>query len=112
AVQAGLPFTCVIANNGGWGNEIHTQKRMVGRLINAHFGDVHYDKVAEGYGAAGFRTETVEQLAPTLDRAFAVTDRPAVVDVRISETGGFDPLQTTLIYHDVEESRVKHFGAT
>ncbi len=110
AALAGLPFLCVISNNGGWGNEIHSQPRQVGRTINAHFGDVHYDKVAEGFGAAGFRVETVKELDPTLDKAFALTDRPVVVDVVTEDSGGLDPRTSTLQYHDVEVTRARHFG--
>ena len=109
AAQADLPFVTVIANNGGWGNEIHTQRRMVGRLINANFGDVRYDKIAEGYGAAGFRVESLDELGPTLDRALAVTGRPAVVDVRVDDTEPFDRAQSTIVYHDIEGTRTKHF---
>ena len=110
ATQAGLPFLCVISNNGGWGNEIHSQPHQVGRTINTHFGDVRYNKVAEGFGAAGFRVETVADLEPTLDKALAITDRPVVMDVVTQDSGGLDPRTSTLQYHDVENTRAKHFG--
>ena len=110
AAKAGLPFVCIISNNGGWGNEIHSQPRQVGRTINAHFGDVHYDKVAEGFGAASFRVETVDELESTLDKAFAIHDRPVVVDVVTEDSGGLDPLTSTLHYHDVEVTRASHFN--
>lgn len=109
AAQAGLPFLCVISNNGGWGNEIHSQPRQVGRTINAHFGDVHYDTVAAGFGAVGYRVEAVADLAPTLDKAFSIVDRPVVVDVITADEGG-DPRTMTLHYHDVEQTRAQHFG--
>ena len=110
ATKGDLPFLCIISNNGGWGNEIHSQPREVGRTINAHFGDVRYDKVAEGFGAVGFRVESVEELEPILDEAFSITDRPVVVDVITKDEGGFDPLTNTLHYHDVEETRAHHFS--
>jgi acetolactate synthase-1/2/3 large subunit len=110
SVQAGLPFATVIANNAGWGNELATQERMVGRLINASFGHVRYDKIAEGYGAAGFRVETAADLGPALDRAYAIHDRASVVDVIVDDQAPFDRSQMTIAYHDIEDTRARHFG--
>ncbi|MBM3515262.1 MAG: thiamine pyrophosphate-binding protein, partial [Alphaproteobacteria bacterium] len=110
AVQSGLNFATVIANNGGWGNELATQRHMVGRLVNATFGAVRYDQVAEGFGAAGFRVEQLSELGPTLDRAYAIKDRPAVVDVVVDDTAPFDRSQMTIVYHDIAQTRGKHFS--
>jgi acetolactate synthase-1/2/3 large subunit len=110
AAKAGLPFLCVISNNGGWGNEIYVQPRQVGRTINAHFGEVRYDKVAEGFGAAGLRVEALADLGPVMDKAFAISDQPVVVDVVTDDSGALDPITSTLHYHDVEDTRTKHFG--
>lgn len=110
SVQAGLPFATVVANNGGWGNELATQERMVGRLVNAGFGDVRYDKIAEGFGAAGFRVETLAELGPALDRAYATKDRSSVVDVLVDDRVPFDRSQMTIVYHDIEQTRVRHFA--
>lgn len=110
AAQAGLPFLCVISNNGGWGNEMHTQPRQVGRTINAHFGAVRYDTVAEGFGAAGFKVEDVSELDGTLDKAFNINDKPVVIDVITDDSRGLDPRTSTLLYHDVEQTRAAHFN--
>jgi len=110
ATQAGLPFICVISNNGGWGNEIHTQPRQVGRTINAHFGEVRYDVVAQGFGATGFRAETVSELDDALDKSFDINDKVVVIDVVVKEISGLDPRTSTILYHDVEQTRATHFG--
>ncbi len=110
ATQAGLPFICVISNNGGWGNEIHTQPRQVGRTINAHFGEVRYDVVAQGFGATGFRAETVSELDDALDKSFDINDKVVVIDVVVKESSGLDPRTSTILYHDVEQTRATHFG--
>jgi acetolactate synthase I/II/III large subunit len=110
ATQAGLPFICVISNNGGWGNEIHTQPRQVGRTINAHFGEVRYDVVAQGFGATGFRAETVSELDDALDKSFDINDKVVVIDVVVKESSGLDPRTITILYHDVEQTRATHFG--
>ncbi len=111
AVQAGLPFVCVISNNGGWGNEIHSQPRQIGRTINAHFGEVRYDTVARGFGAEGLRIEDPKQLGSELDKAMKINEKVIVVDVIVDDTGGLDPRASTLMYHDVEATRATHFGA-
>ncbi|MSO64925.1 MAG: thiamine pyrophosphate-binding protein [Alphaproteobacteria bacterium] len=112
AVQAGFaPFVTVIANNGVWGNEYHTQQRLVGRHINAHFGkDVRYDVIARGYGCHAERVDQPTDLRPALRRAFAA-GRPAVLDVVAPEPDMRDPALATIIYSDVEETRKKHFAA-
>ncbi|NKB45713.1 MAG: hypothetical protein GKS03_15690, partial [Alphaproteobacteria bacterium] len=110
ATKADLPFLCVISNNGGWGNEIHTQPHQVGRTINAHFADTRYDTVAQGFGAEGFRVETVDGLDSTLDKAFKINDKTVVVDVIVQDSGGLDPRTSTLLYHDVEQTRAAHFS--
>jgi acetolactate synthase-1/2/3 large subunit len=52
------------------------------QLPNAgvNLSDVNFASVAQGYGCAGFRVETLEELMPALAAALA-EDRPAVVDV-------------------------------
>ena len=110
AAKAHLPFLCVISNNGGWGNEIHTQPHQVSRTINAHFADTRYDTVAQGFGAEGFRVEAVGDLDEILDKAFKIKDKAVVVDVIVEDSGGLDPRTSTLMYHDVEQTRAKHFG--
>ncbi|MDE0801535.1 MAG: thiamine pyrophosphate-binding protein [Rhodospirillaceae bacterium] len=110
ATQAGLPFLCVISNNGGWGNEIHSQPHQVGRTINAHFGEVRYDVVAKGFGALGFRAETVSQLGEILNKSFKINDQTIVIDVIVKESSGLDPRTSTILYHDVEQTRATHFS--
>lgn len=110
AAQAGLPFLCVISNNGGWGNEILSQPRQIGRTINAHFGAVRYDKVAEGFGAVGLHVQSVSELEETLDKAFNISDKPVVIDVITKEPENIDPRTSTLLYHDVEQTRASHFN--
>ncbi|MFA5035029.1 MAG: biosynthetic-type acetolactate synthase large subunit [Candidatus Margulisiibacteriota bacterium] len=37
-------------------------------------------KVAEAYGAAGFRVTKEEEIRPTIEKAFAINDRPVLID--------------------------------
>jgi len=109
AAQAGFSLVCVIANNGGWGNEFHSQPRQIGRTINADFGRVCYDYIAKGYGCAGERVDDPSELGPAIDRAIAIKGKPAVVDVIVHDSG-FTSEQSTLMYYDVEKTRGKHFA--
>jgi len=51
----------------------------------------NFVKLAEAYGAAGFRVEKGKDLAPTLNAAFA-TPGPVVVDVVIPQSEGVFPM--------------------
>ena len=46
---------------------------------------LNYPAVAEGYGAAGYRVETVDQLQALLPQLLALQDRPALIEVKIPE---------------------------
>ena len=114
AVLAGLNhFVTVIANNAVWGNEHHSQPRQIGRTINAGFGDVRYDLIAQGYGCHGERIEAPADLGPALDRAFARKDKPTVLDVICPEPESAMANRdlATIIYSDVEETRKAHWAA-
>jgi len=113
AALAGLNrFVTVIANNGVWGNEHHAQPHQIGRTINAGFGDVRYDLIAQGYGCHGERIDKPADLGPALQRAFAREDRPTVLDVVCPEPES--PMGNrnlaTIIYSDVEETRKTHWA--
>ena len=113
AVLAGLnKFVTVIANNGVWGNEHHAQPRQIGRTINASFGEVRYDKIAEGFGCHGARVTAPGDLGPALKDAFARTDKPTVLDVICPEPESAmgNPKLATIIYSDVEETRKAHWA--
>lgn len=114
AVLAGLNrFVTVIANNAAWGNEHHAQPRQIGRTINAGFGDVRYDLIAQGYGCAAERIDTPADLGLALQRAFERADRPTVLDVICPEpeSAMANRNLATIIYSDVEETRKAHWAA-
>ena len=46
---------------------------------------LNYPALAEGYGAAGYRVETVDQLQALLPQLLALQDRPALIEVKIPE---------------------------
>ena len=50
-----------------------------------------FAKLAEVYGAAGIRIDSREQLADGIAKALAITDRPAVIHVKVGKTDNVYP---------------------
>jgi len=83
AVQYGINTVCIVMNNGCWGAEKAYQRDFFGeRYIGADVPNPPYDKLAELWGAAGFRVERAADLAKTVQQAVRC-GRPAIVDVQI-----------------------------
>jgi len=83
AVTENINSICVVMNNGCWGAEKAYQRDFFGeRYIGADVPNPPYDKLAELWGAAGFRADSAEQLEGALHEALAC-GRPAIVDVRV-----------------------------
>ncbi len=83
AVANGINTVCVVMNNGCWGAEKAYQRDFFGgRYIGADVPNPPYDRLAELYGARGFRVERVEEIAPAVDAAVRC-GKPAVVDVQV-----------------------------
>jgi acetolactate synthase I/II/III large subunit len=87
AVNHKLPVKICVLNNSFLG-----MVRQWQELIYEH----HYShtnlcnnpdlvKVAEAYGAAGLRATKPEEVVPTLEKAFAINDRPVLIDFVIAK---------------------------
>jgi thiamine pyrophosphate-dependent acetolactate synthase large subunit-like protein len=83
AVAHRINTVCVVMNNGCWGAEKAYQRDFFGgRYIGADVPNPRYDKVAELFGAAGFRVEKPGEAEDAI-RAALACNRPAIVDVMI-----------------------------
>jgi acetolactate synthase-1/2/3 large subunit len=84
AVKHKTPFVAVVANDCGWGIVISSQLESRGdkSTIASRFSDIRYDKVAEGFGARGFRVENLERLTGVIKEGFSA-DVPTIIDVPI-----------------------------
>ena len=83
AVDHGIDTVTVVMNNRCWGAEKAYQRDFFGgRYIGANVSSPPFDKIAELYGAAGFRVESLDQVGDALHAALAA-DRPAVVDIQV-----------------------------
>ncbi|WP_205738385.1 thiamine pyrophosphate-binding protein [Billgrantia endophytica] len=83
AVEHGINTVTVVMNNQCWGAEKAYQRDFFGeRYIGANLQNPPYDKLAELYGARGFRVDQPGDLRKTLEAALAC-GKPAVVDVQV-----------------------------
>ncbi len=93
AVQYKVPVKVVIMNNYYLGMVRQWQEKFYdGRYSHSYMEAMpNFVKLAEAYGAAGFRVEKAKDLSKTLKEAFA-TPGPAMVDVVIPQSEGVFPM--------------------
>ena len=83
AVDHNINTVTVVLNNRCWGAEKAYQRDFFnGRYIGADVSSPPFDKLAELYGAKGFRADKLADVAGAVAAALAC-DAPAVVDVSI-----------------------------
>ncbi|MEM7221581.1 MAG: thiamine pyrophosphate-binding protein [Pseudomonadota bacterium] len=86
AVDNGINTVTLVMNNQCWGAEKAYQRDFFGeRYIGADISSPPFDKVAELYGAAGFRVERCAELGDVVQAALAC-GKPAVVDIAVDPT--------------------------
>jgi acetolactate synthase-1/2/3 large subunit len=73
AVRFGLPMTCVIGNDGGWGQIRNPQLSFWGaeRAVGISLRTTRYDLMVEALGGRGVLVENPDELGPALARALA-----------------------------------------
>ncbi len=83
AVDHNINTVTVVMNNKCWGAEKAYQRDFFnGRYIGADISSPSFDKLAELYGAKGYKAETLSEVAPAIEAAL-VCGKPAVIDVSI-----------------------------
>ena len=83
AVDHGINTVTVVMNNRCWGAEKAYQRDFFGeRYIGADISSPPFDKLAELYGARGYKAETLDQMAQAIEDALGC-GKPAVVDVSV-----------------------------
>lgn len=89
AVENGINTVCIVMNNGCWGAEKAYQRDFFGqRYIGADVTNPPFDKLAELWGAKGFKVNHAAELAEVVTAAIEC-GRPAVVDVRVDPAALF-----------------------
>lgn len=83
AVGHELNTVAIVMNNHCWGAEKAYQRDFFGeRYIGADVPNPPYDKVAELFGAKGFRVERAQDIEAAVSAAM-VCGKPAVVDIQV-----------------------------
>jgi thiamine pyrophosphate-dependent acetolactate synthase large subunit-like protein len=83
AVNYGINTITIVMNNQSWGAEKAYQKDFFGkRYIGSDISSPPFDKVAELYGAKGFKVERASEIGEAVEAALKC-DKPSVVDIAI-----------------------------
>ncbi len=83
AVDHGINTVTLVMNNQCWGAEKAYQRDFFGeRYIGANVSSPPYDKLAELYGAAGYKVERLEEVGEAVQAALDC-GKPAVVDIAV-----------------------------
>jgi acetolactate synthase-1/2/3 large subunit len=71
AVRHGLPVVMIVGNDGGWGLERELQGATAGSTVACELRRTQYDQVLRGFGGDGETIDTLDQVRPAVERAFA-----------------------------------------
>ncbi len=101
AVEYGINTTTIVMNNKSWGAEKAYQKDFFGkRYLGADITSPSFDKVAELYGAKGFKVKKISEICEAV-RAAIKSNKPSVIDVDV------DPKALYSFRRDSFKHRVK-----
>jgi len=83
AVEYGINTITIVMNNKSWGAEKAYQKDFYGkRYFGADIASPPFDKVAELYGARGFKVKRVSEINQAVREALKI-NKPVVIDVDV-----------------------------
>jgi acetolactate synthase-1/2/3 large subunit len=82
AVRLKLPTVHLVWRDGSYNLVGLLALREYGREVGTHFGPTDFVKLAESFGAAGFRVGDSDEFRPTLERALALRS-PAVIEIPV-----------------------------
>ncbi|MGC6517056.1 MAG: thiamine pyrophosphate-binding protein [Candidatus Puniceispirillaceae bacterium] len=83
AVDHGINTVTIVMNNQCWGAEKAYQRDFFGeRYIGANISSPPFDKLAELYGAVGYRATSLSQVSEAVSAALG-QDKPCVIDVSV-----------------------------
>ncbi len=86
-----LPVKVAIINNGYLGMVRQWQDKMWNRAPHAKMTSPDYVKLAEAYGCAGFVVTHPDEVDDVIQKAYAITDRPVLIDFRVHEKSDVYP---------------------
>jgi acetolactate synthase-1/2/3 large subunit len=90
AVQHGIGVIAIVFNNNQYGNVQQMQRALYdGRVIASDLRNPDFPRLAEAFGATGYRAETPARVAEALRDALTV-EGPAVIEVPCAEMPDVD----------------------
>lgn len=90
AVQHKIGLVSIVFNNNSYGNVQQMQKHKYGgRVIATDLHNPDFVKLAEAFGANGFRAENGDELREAMRKGFA-SELPTLIEVPIGETPSID----------------------
>jgi acetolactate synthase-1/2/3 large subunit len=97
-MQYNIPIVIVLLNNRSLGMVKQWQKMFYGgRQSHSYMDSVpDFVKLAEAYNHIGIRVDSIDELEPALERAFAIKDRVVFVDVAVDPEEHVYPMQIKL----------------
>ena len=88
ACRLGLSFVTLIFNDKGYGLIKWKQEKRFGQAFATDLSNPDFVKLAESYGARGFRIGSASELIPALNEAFALKV-PSVIEVPVDYSENF-----------------------
>lgn len=82
ASRQGLPFVMVVADDSAWGITLSEHVRAFGKGMASELGPIAFDRVAEGFGARGFRVSNSGEIHPAIAAGFS-HHQPTLIHVPI-----------------------------
>jgi thiamine pyrophosphate-dependent acetolactate synthase large subunit-like protein len=102
AVNYGLNTVTIVMNNQCWGAEKAYQRDFFDeRYIGADISSPPFDKVAELYGAVGFRADSLGEVGGAIEAALAC-DKPAVVDIAVDPDSLYSFRRDSFKHREIE----------
>jgi acetolactate synthase-1/2/3 large subunit len=84
AVERNLPIRFIVSNNGSLGTiRLYQEKTYPDRTLATNMTNPDFAKIAEAYGARGFKIESNDDIESVIKEAFAV-DGPSLIEVNAS----------------------------
>lgn len=85
AKEYNLPVKVAIINNSYLGMIRQWQGKMYGRESQAEMFSPDYELLAQSFGGVGFVVKHPDELDAVLQQAFAIMDKPVIIDIRVTE---------------------------
>ena len=91
AVQHKIPLVTLLFNNNQYGNVQQMQKNNYGgRVIATDLVNPDFQKMVESYGAQALKAENPDSLRQAIQKGFATSDVPTVIEVPFDEMPSID----------------------